>query len=332
MRPLQRRTLQHLMFALSVQSHVHIICMYAACHGSRCLDVCLHRAPEPSLGLHIRLTQLLACARALCRTSVFMHSIRFPTPRFTEHRPRAQVAEATAFTDSLKQASVMGLLDATAGGMVVYPSFSRHSSSGEASPKDADESHSDPRQLFFESAGDQIVQDEGTPCFSSIHLDPHLSTACMPHHRCASLGSAGCLCVISAPFSGNLTLQCAGELCGSWVENDELFHFVAEPSPSGKGAERPALFLRRASTGRLWFNTSLIRSTRRQQQYRWAGWLLGQCFANRASVCLPLPELLFDKLLKGPTFQVPPSLPLPSHAVPENLAASCFTCCLSMLP
>ncbi|CAK0737023.1 hypothetical protein CVIRNUC_000842 [Coccomyxa viridis] len=147
-----------------------------------------------------------------------------------------KVAEATAFTDSLKQASVMGLLDATAGGMVVYPSFSRHSSSGGTSPKDTDESHSHPRQLFFERAGDQIVQDE-------------------------------------------------------------------EASPSGKGAERPALFLRRASTGRLWFNTSLIRSTRRQQQYRWAGWLLGQCFANRASVCLPLPELLFDKLLKGPTFQ-----------------------------
>lgn len=57
----------------------------------------------------------------------------------------------------------MGLLDATAGGMVVYPSFSRHSSSGGTSPKDTDESHSHPRQLFFERAGDQIVQDEGTP-------------------------------------------------------------------------------------------------------------------------------------------------------------------------
>ena len=95
----------------------------------------------------------------------------------------------------------MGLLDATAGGMVVYPSFSRHSSSGGTSPKDADESHSDPRQLFFERAGDQIVQDEGTPCFSSSSLDPHLSTACMPHHRCASLGSAGLLGATPSPFS-----------------------------------------------------------------------------------------------------------------------------------
>lgn len=102
-----------------------------------------------------------------------------------------------------------------------------------------------------------------------------------------------------------------------------MLYPAAEASPSGKGAERPALFLRRASTGRLWFNTSLIRSTRRQQQYRWAGWLLGQCFANRASVCLPLPELLFDKLLKGPTFQVPPSLPLPFHAFAETLATGC---------
>ena len=69
----------------------------------------------------------------------------------------------TAFTDSLKQASVMGLLDATAGGMVVYPSFSRHSSSAGASPRDADESPRDPRQLFFERAGEQMVQDEGVP-------------------------------------------------------------------------------------------------------------------------------------------------------------------------
>ena len=91
----------------------------------------------------------------------------------------------------------MGLLDATAGGMVVYPSFSRHSSSGGTSPKDTDESHSDPRQLFFERAGEQIVQDEGMPQFSSISLDLHLSTACMPHHRCAILGTAGCLCATS---------------------------------------------------------------------------------------------------------------------------------------
>ena len=91
----------------------------------------------------------------------------------------------------------MGLLDATAGGMVVYPSFSRHSSSGGTSPKDTYESHSDPRQLFFERAGEQIVQDEGMPQFSSISLDLHLSTACMPHHRCAILGTAGCLCATS---------------------------------------------------------------------------------------------------------------------------------------
>ena len=77
---------------------------------------------------------------------------------------------------------------------------------------------------------------------------------------------------------------------------------------SGRGLqpiEGPALFLRRQSTRRLWFNTSLIRSTRRQQQYRWAGWLLGQGFANRASLGVPLPELLFEKLLQGPAFQVP---------------------------
>ena len=68
--------------------------------------------------------------------------------------------------------------------------------------------------------------------------------------------------------------------------------------------EEPALFLRRQSTGRLWFNTSLIRSSRRQQQHRRAGWLLGQTFAHRISLCIPLPELLSKKLLQGPGFQV----------------------------
>lgn len=81
---------------------------------------------------------------------------------------------------------------------------------------------------------------------------------------------------------------------------------AAEPGASGRKseAESTALFLRRPSTGRLWFNTRLIRSSRYQRQYRWAGWLLGQCFANRTSLHIPFPELLFEKLLQGSDFEV----------------------------
>ena len=64
--------------------------------------------------------------------------------------------------DSLKQATVMGLLDATTGGMVVYPTFARRSSSEDASPKEPSSPPQDPRQRFFERAGQQMVQDEGT--------------------------------------------------------------------------------------------------------------------------------------------------------------------------
>lgn len=81
---------------------------------------------------------------------------------------------------------------------------------------------------------------------------------------------------------------------------------AAEPEAGGRvsKAESTALFLRRPSTGRLWFNTRLIRSSRYQRQYRWAGWLLGQCFANRTSLHIPFPELLFEKLLQGSDFTV----------------------------
>ena len=91
-----------------------------------------------------------------------------------------------------------------------------------------------------------------------------------------------------------------------------------EPQPIGP----PALFLRRHNTGRLWFNTSLKKGTKQQweQQYCWAGWLLGQGFANRASLCIPLPELLFEKLLQGPAFEV--ASPVPLDSIKESAAPS----------
>ncbi len=78
----------------------------------------------------------------------------------------------------------------------------------------------------------------------------------------------------------------------------------SEASRRDGKAESTPLFLRRPSTGRLWFNTRLMRSSKHQRQYRWAGWLLGQCFANRTSLHIPFPELLFEKLLQGSEFMV----------------------------
>ncbi len=72
-----------------------------------------------------------------------------------------QVSKSSAFTDSLKQAEILGVMDQIAGGVVVFPRFSRRSSSEDDSPKDPSSPSSNPRQLFFERAGQQMVQDEG---------------------------------------------------------------------------------------------------------------------------------------------------------------------------
>lgn len=66
----------------------------------------------------------------------------------------------------------MGLLEATAGGMVVYPTFSRRTSCEDGSPKDAISQQPDPRQLFFERAGQQTVQDEGARLTGSYPASP----------------------------------------------------------------------------------------------------------------------------------------------------------------
>lgn len=90
----------------------------------------------------------------------------------------------------------------------------------------------------------------------------------------------------------------------------ELISAVADAGASMCGSEgsqeQTPLFVRTRSGGNYWFNTEVKQSDARKEEYRWAGWLMGQCFANRAMMCIPLPELLFVKLLKGPSFQVPP--------------------------
>ncbi|CAL5218423.1 g101 [Coccomyxa viridis] len=196
-----------------------------------------------ALGLHPQhlAVALSAQSKALM---VFMHmAARYGSGRV----PFNKVSQSSAFLESLKQARTARILEESAGGMVVYPTFRRRSSSGDDSPHSPSSSR-DPalkeakdRQRFFQGAGQQMVQEYARP------------------------------------------------------GKDE------EPQPVGP----PALFLRRHNTGRLWFNTGLKKGTKQnwEQQYCWAGWLLGQGFANRASLCIQLPELLFEKLLQGPSFE-----------------------------
>jgi len=91
-----------------------------------------------------------------------------------------QVSKSSAFTDSLKQAEILGVMDQIAGGVVVFPRFSRRSSSEDDSPKDPSSPPSKPRELFFERAGQQMVQDEGMfqtlPCM--FRQDHHMMLRC----------------------------------------------------------------------------------------------------------------------------------------------------------
>ena len=97
----------------------------------------------------------------------------------------AQVSPSTAFSDSLRQAASMGLLDMTAGGMVIYPSFTAAApplDKKEGTPRKSyaltassqrrssfgagggDETCGR-RQAFFEHAGRQMVaQEDGALC------------------------------------------------------------------------------------------------------------------------------------------------------------------------
>lgn len=77
-----------------------------------------------------------------------------------------QVRRDNPFTDSMRQARHMQLLEQTLGGMVVYPTFSERSSSGSTSP-DLDSNVEDndvrpsARQEFFERVGEEVTRGEG---------------------------------------------------------------------------------------------------------------------------------------------------------------------------
>lgn len=64
------------------------------------------------------------------------------------------------------------------------------------------------------------------------------------------------------------------------------------------------LFVQAPGATWLWFNTALTEDAGLRSAYAFAGWLVGQMCANRASLCVPLPDLIFDKLLAGTGFQV----------------------------
>ena len=66
------------------------------------------------------------------------------------------------------------------------------------------------------------------------------------------------------------------------------------------------LFTQAPGSQWLWFNTALVEDPSLRSAYAFAGWLAGQMVVNRASLSVPLPDLIFDKLLAGTAFQVHP--------------------------
>ncbi|KAK9915992.1 hypothetical protein WJX75_007069 [Coccomyxa subellipsoidea] len=158
--------------------------------------------------------------------------------RYGSGRLSLRVQREASFTDSLRQARSMRLLDQVAGGMVIYPSFTETASPRAASAETSGRGLAPcRRQEFFEHAGRQMLQ--------------------------GGVSTSG----------------------------------------SGDEKEQVPLFVRTRSGSNYWFNTELKQSEACKDEFRWAGWLMGQCFANRAMLCIPLPELLFVKLLKGSSFQ-----------------------------
>lgn len=79
------------------------------------------------------------------------------------------------------------------------------------------------------------------------------------------------------------------------------------PPPSaderdGKPVAPPPLFVFLPSAGRVWFYPSLGPSPGAAEGYRLAGWLAAQALASRAPLCLPLPDVLFERLCRGASF------------------------------
>ena len=77
-------------------------------------------------------------------------------------------------------------------------------------------------------------------------------------------------------------------------------------SSSNRAPPPPPLFVFLPSAGRVWFSPSLSYSPGAAEGYRLAGWLAAQALASRAPLCLPLPDVLFERLCLGASFS--PSL------------------------
>jgi len=88
------------------------------------------------------------------------------------------------------------------------------------------------------------------------------------------------------------------------------------------------LFLYNRWAARYWFNSKIKPSVEVRDRYTFAGWLLGQALSNRTSLGIPFPELLFSKLLQGPSFKAgslsscPPPPPHPLSNVDGFVATT----------
>ena len=75
------------------------------------------------------------------------------------------------------------------------------------------------------------------------------------------------------------------------------------PQDAFAGSSTEALFVYNPSAACYWYNTKLLASEDRQQQYEVAGWLAGQALHNRTVLGVGLAPLLWQKVLQGDQFQ-----------------------------
>ena len=89
----------------------------------------------------------------------------------------------------------------------------------------------------------------------------------------------------------------------------ELFELFGQQMLHGSAElGHRALLPYQSGARRHWFDTSRTRTTEDERLLRFAGWLMAQAVCNRAPLDVPLPLLLFAKLLAGGGFE--PSLAL----------------------
>ena len=187
-----------------------------------------------------------------------------------------QVRRSHAFEDAFRQVKACEWLQTRQGSILISPRFVDEAA-GEPSALEPGEGHG-PRKEFFLLAGQGMLQ------------QPEGARYCWQLAQC-------CMPMLTQPASDRSSAQSL--TCVSMLGTGSLeMEVVARPAQP--------LFLYYSWSACYWFNTTLKESSDLRAKFKFAGWLLGQSFANRASLGAAFPAVLFEKLLKGGNFQVRP--------------------------